>query len=188
MTRESNAPAAGAFRPETVIATLIGALALGVSAYTAYVQRQQVRAQVWPVIESYTGNQPKLRLWLANKGVGPALIKHVRITVDGSPVRTWNEAMTRLLGPGQYFYSYESVGHRTVSAGEALDLFVPHFEGGLASPAAARFDKERFRVGVELCYCSTLGDCWTATRSPTQVRRIDETRQCPAASENTFEQ
>jgi len=71
VTQEPTRPAAGAFRPETVIASLIGALALVVSAYTAYVQRQQVRAQVWPVIEYYTGNQPKLRLWLANKGVGP---------------------------------------------------------------------------------------------------------------------
>src|SRR5262245_57135936 len=31
-----------------VIATLVGLLALVVSAFTAYVQRQQLRAQVWP--------------------------------------------------------------------------------------------------------------------------------------------
>ena len=31
-----------------VIATLVGMLALLVAGYTAYIQRQQVRAQVWP--------------------------------------------------------------------------------------------------------------------------------------------
>ncbi len=34
-----------------VIAAFVGLLALCVSGYTAYLQRQQVRAQVWPYIE-----------------------------------------------------------------------------------------------------------------------------------------
>ena len=188
MSREPGSPTNTAFRPETMIATLIGALAVAVSAYTAYIQRQQVRAQVWPVLEYYTGNQPKLRLWVANKGVGPALIKHVVITVDGAPVRDWNEAMDRLLGPGQYRYSYDSIGRRTLSAGEALDIFVPHFEGELKNPLWLRFDRERMRVGVELCYCSALGDCWTASRTPGQTQQVDETKKCPAPSARTFNQ
>ena len=38
----------GASRYDAVIATLVGFCALRVSGYTAYVQRQQVRAAVWP--------------------------------------------------------------------------------------------------------------------------------------------
>src|SRR3569833_993373 len=34
-----------------VIASFIGLLALAVSGYTAYVQREQLRAQVWPRLE-----------------------------------------------------------------------------------------------------------------------------------------
>jgi len=43
-------------RYETVIATLVGFLALSISSYTAYMQRQQVRASVWPILEYNTSN------------------------------------------------------------------------------------------------------------------------------------
>lgn len=60
----------GASRYEAVIATLIGLLAVCVSAYTAYMQRQQVRA-VWPILEFGYSNHPDIHFTLANKGVGP---------------------------------------------------------------------------------------------------------------------
>jgi hypothetical protein len=37
---------------------------------------------------------------LANKGVGPAIIRHVIVRVDGQPVRNWREALEKILGPG----------------------------------------------------------------------------------------
>src|ERR1043165_8879381 len=77
-------------RYETIIATLVGVSALFVSAYTAYVQRQQVRAAVWPILEYSTSNDPKIRFTLDNKGVGPAIVRHVVVRVDGEPVRNWN--------------------------------------------------------------------------------------------------
>ena len=49
-------------RYETVITTLVGFLALCVSGYTAYMQRQQVRAAVWPILEFDSGNQPDIHL------------------------------------------------------------------------------------------------------------------------------
>jgi hypothetical protein len=36
-------------------------------------QRHQVRAAVWPILEFDTGNGP-IRFTLVNKGVGPAII------------------------------------------------------------------------------------------------------------------
>jgi hypothetical protein len=83
----------GAVRYDTWIATLIGALAIAVSAYTAYVQRQQVCAQVWPVLELSTSNEPELIVSVSNKGVGPALVRHVIITVDDKPVPNWKAAL-----------------------------------------------------------------------------------------------
>src|SRR5437899_9397323 len=55
-----------ASRYDAVIATLVGLCALCVSAYTAYVQRQQVRAAVWPILEFDSGNGP-IHFTLANK-------------------------------------------------------------------------------------------------------------------------
>src|ERR1700761_8348879 len=104
-----------AIRYDTVIATLIGLLAIAVSAYTAYIQRQQVRAQVWPVLEFSTSNQPQLMINLANKGVGPAIVRHVIITVDDKPVKDWQEAMRQMLGPGSYFFSQDTVINRIIS-------------------------------------------------------------------------
>src|SRR5438046_1878347 len=76
----------GASRYDALIATFVGLCALCVSGYTAYVQRQQVRAAVWPILEFDSGNGP-IRFILANKGVGPAIIKHVIVRVDDHPVK-----------------------------------------------------------------------------------------------------
>lgn len=175
-------------RFQAVVATLIGALALGVSAYTAYVQRQQVRAQVWPVLEYGSDNEPGLRLWLANKGVGPAFIRHVLVTVDGKAIPNWRDAMELLLGPGKYSYAQSNISHRVLSPGETLSILSPRFEGGSQNPLWVRFNKERLRVGLEVCYCSTLGECWTLVAPVGQPERTDETRHCPVASDSTFKQ
>jgi len=54
-----------ASRYDAVIATLVGFCALCVSAYTAYVQRQQVRAAVWPILEFDSSNAPDIHFTLA---------------------------------------------------------------------------------------------------------------------------
>jgi hypothetical protein len=50
----------GASRYDAVIATLVGFCVLCVSGYTAWVQRQQVRAAVWPILEYQTSNAPDI--------------------------------------------------------------------------------------------------------------------------------
>src|SRR4051812_25027288 len=93
-----------ALRYDAAIATLVGFLALFVSAYTAYEQHLQVRAQVWPILEVTMGNAP-IRMWVANKGPGPALVRDVVVRVDGKPIATWGEGLERTLGPGDYNYA-----------------------------------------------------------------------------------
>ena len=83
----------GASRYDAVIATFVGVCALCVSGYTAHVQRQQVRAAVWPILEFDSSNAPDIHFTLANKGVGPAIIRNVIVRVDGQPVRNWKEAL-----------------------------------------------------------------------------------------------
>src|SRR3569832_1502017 len=78
-----------------VIAALIGLLALCVSGYTAYLQRQQVRAQVWPYLEpGMSGNKRELIVF--NKGVGPAIVEGVQVFVDGKPQHNWSEVFSAL--------------------------------------------------------------------------------------------
>jgi hypothetical protein len=94
-----------ASRYETVVATFIALLAVCVAGYTAYMQRQQVRAAVWPILEFDSSNGPDIHFTVANKGVGPAIIRHVIVRVDAQPVKNWNEALDKLVGPGKHHFS-----------------------------------------------------------------------------------
>ena len=86
----------GASRYDAIIATFVGFCALCVSGYTAYMQRQQVRGAVWPILQFDSSNGP-IRFTLANKGVGPAIIKHVIVKVDDQPVKDWAEVLQKFL-------------------------------------------------------------------------------------------
>jgi len=183
----------GASRYDVVIATVVGFLALCVSGYTAYMQRQQVRAAVWPILQFDSNNGP-ISLILANKGVGPAIIKHVIVKVDDQQVKNWLEAMNKILGAGDHHYSESDMSGRVLSAGESLAIFIPHdadnnplnFDN--SNPMWVKLNKDRFRVTVEICYCSTLNECWTVRGGGTGPNTTTATRRCPAPSAESFEQ
>ena len=60
MPKEKETRAAS--RYETVVATFIVLLAVCVAGYTAYMQRQQVRAAVWPILEFDSSMVPTFTL------------------------------------------------------------------------------------------------------------------------------
>jgi hypothetical protein len=181
-------------RYETIIATLVGVSALFVSGYTAYVQRQQVRAAVWPILEYSTSNDPRIRFTLDNKGVGPAIIRNVIIRVDGEPVRNWEAALQKLLGPGEYKFTQSTISGHTFAGGESMDVMVPHASDGgpltfdKSGALWTALNKERGRVAVEICYSSTLGDCWILRRDANTRSTTTEARTCPDPSAISFEQ
>ena len=184
----------GEIHYETFIVTVIGICALFVSGYTAYVQRQQVRAAVWPILEYGTSNEPKIRFTIDNKGVGPAIIRNVIVRIDGEAVRNWHDALQKLLGPGDYKFTQSSISGHTFSAGESMDVMVPHnFDGGpltfdKSNPLWASLNKERHRVAMEICYSSTLGDCWILRSNPNARSTTTEVRTCSDSSALSFEQ
>ena len=165
-----------------------------VSAYTAYVQRQQVRAAVWPILEFDSSNAPDIHFTLANKGVGPAIIRHVIVRVDGQPVRNWSEALEKILGPGKHLGSESDMSRHVFAAGESITVFTPHdpennpLNFDKSNPLWAKMNKDRFRVTVEICYCSTLDECWTLRAGGSGRSTTAETRRCPTSSEVSFEQ
>lgn len=141
-----------------VIAALIGLLALFVSGYTAWIQREQVRAQVWPhLLIGYT--DPDRQLVVMNKGVGPALVKSVEVTVGGKPQRNWTAvfaAMGMKLANDEWQQS--TLNGNVLSPGDKLSFM------SLPTPAEYRqfrdLEQAGKRVQVRICYCSTLGECW----------------------------
>ena len=183
-----------ASRYDAVIATLVGFLALCVSGYTAYMQRQQVRAVVWPILEFGYSNHPDIHFTLANKGVGPAIIRHVVVKVDGQPVVDWVEALRKLAGPGEPRYSESDMSGRVLAAGESMTVLTPQDPEGnpivfdKSNPLWVEMNKARERVEVEICYCSTLGECWTLRGGETTASTTTEIRRCPSPSATSFRQ
>ena len=184
----------GASRYDAVIATFVGFLALCVSGYTAYMQRQQVRAAVWPILEFDSSNAPDIHFTLANKGVGPAIIRHVIVKVDGQPVRNWKEALDKILGPGEQLGSESDMSGYVFAAGESRTVFTPRDVNNnpltfdKSNPFWVQMNKERFRVTVEICYCSTLGECWTLRAGGLKPGTTTETHRCPTPPTNSFQQ
>jgi hypothetical protein len=182
-----------ASRYDAVIATLVGLCALCVSAYTAHVQRQQVRAAVWPILEFDSSNAP-IHFILANKGVGPAIIRHVIVKVDDQPVRNWREALEKMLGPGEHLGSESDMSGRVFAAGESMTVFTPRdpennpLNFDKSNPLWVKMNKDRLRVTVEICYCSTLDECWTLRAGGSAPGTTTESRRCQTSSAISFQQ
>jgi hypothetical protein len=160
-----------------LIAVMIGVLALLVSGYTAYIQRQQVRAEVWPnlLIGFY---DPEQAIGIQNKGVGPAIVKSIEVWVDGESRSTWSNVL-KALGLPEHRIVISTVSDTVISPGERIraitivdpDQF-PGFRDGVST-----------RVNSEICYCSTLGECWMySDRNPAHKPTTTAVDECPAVA------
>jgi hypothetical protein len=164
-----------------VIAALVGLLALCVSGYTAYLQREQVRAQVWPYLETGISGS-KRELTLVNKGVGPALIRSVQIYVDSKPQHDWDAVYAALGLKFEHRPPYSTVSSVVLSAGEHIDqvLFWNTDDFNL-------YAKQATRVAMRLCYCSTMKECWIRDeREKNSSRVTTEADTCPAKGPDDF--
>ncbi len=164
-----------------VVATLVGALALAVSAYTAYLQRMQVRAQVWPYLLT-ADYDTESTIKLLNKGVGPAIVRSMHVWVDGKPQPTWR-AVVDALGFERITLRTSTISDNVVSGGEVVPMLVfPDNE------TYRRFRSERAkRIGMQICYCSTLDECWVyGSRDPQSDLLQEAVDRCPAASADAF--
>jgi len=162
-----------------LIAVLIGMLALTVSGYTAWLQRQQVRAQVWPYLEPAVSKATR-DVWMVNKGVGPAIVHRVQLTVDDRPQRDWRSAFDALgiekLPPSS------TLSGVVVAPGEKIRQLV--FQD-LAEYQA--FMKQYQRIALRVCYCSALGECWVMDQRQQDVTRQREPVEvCPGPSDQDF--
>lgn len=159
-----------------IVASLIGLLALAVAGYTAWIQREQVRAQVWPYLIGGSSSASNDLIWI-NKGVGPAIIRSVEVGFDGRSHADWSSVL-HALEPKPEGWRQSFLAGNVVSAGETVTWL--HF--------STRSDFDRFMAlgqqrgfRVDLCYCSTLGDCWW-TRWNRSGR--EPATHCPALPES----
>lgn len=157
-------------------------------------RRQQVRGAVWPILQFDSSNVPDIHFTLANKGVGPAIIRDVIVKADGRPVKNWREALEILLGPGKHGGSESDMSGRMLAAGESMTVLAPFAPEGKpisfdeSNPLWVKMNKDRARIAVEICYSSTLGECWTLRARESTRSTTTETRRCPTPSAMSFQQ
>ena len=161
----------------TIIAALIGLLALVVSAYTAYLQRQQVRAQVWPYIESGWSQSGRYVL-IANKGVGPARIETLQVFVDGKPYPNWNAVFKALDVTFDVPPPWSTSHGIVLSPGSQIQQLSFKTDADFL-----KFDPLYRRIDIAACYCSSLRECWQLDEredDPDKVRReVDRCARSP---------
>ncbi|WP_158884975.1 hypothetical protein [Rhodanobacter sp. L36] len=170
------------------IASMIGLLALLVSGYTAYIQRQQVRAQVWPYLSKAYVSPTEVEdkpytLAIFNKGVGPAIVQSVQVSVDGKSQTTWKSVFD-VLGLPSGKMEFSSLDGNVLSPGETLPIQVFH-----DAAEVSRFRQAmKMRVTMHICYCSTLGECWMLADQKQQGEPdVQAIAKCPRlATADTF--
>ncbi len=161
-----------------LIAAAIGVLALLVSGYTAYIQRQQVRAQVWPWLVA-GNNDLDQSLVIYNKGVGPAIVRSAQMFVDGRPQTDWHHVLIAL-GLPEHGFEQSTINPNVLTPGEQLKAIkFPEAERWLAFRAAASK-----RLTINVCFCSTLDECWMYDdRNPVgykeSTRLVHDVDHCP---------
>lgn len=157
-------------------ALAVSALAMLSSALQVGLQRSQERAAVWPHLSlgtSYSG--VGFAYVVQNKGMGPALVRHVDIRLDGQSVDGWRGVLAALFGP-DHPYGWDrvratDVQDRVLAAGERVEAFAIGWDERVR-PAFANAS----RLEVRVCYCSVLDDCWI-TRAGVDHDEVD---RCPA--------
>lgn len=144
-----------------VIATFIGLLALAVSGYTAYLQRRQLRAQVWPHLEiKYSSVEH--RFFVVNQGTGPARVTGMRVTSGGTVIRSWDDAL-RLAGFTEGEGTTRSSFHQAVlSADKEFTLLHAAEDDASRARFAELFPRRPHALDITVCYCSVLDECWIA--------------------------
>lgn len=162
-----------------VIATLVGLLALCVSAYTAVLQQQQVRAQVWPRLQLMSSGSLQ-EVLVMNKGVGPAVIESVRVTVAGVPQRDW-KMLAQTLGVTPAEYVQSTVNGTVISGGERYVM----------ANFPDRQVWERIRPQLQqlqrrFCYCSTLDECWVVQTAQDSANEYQSVARCERSATDEF--
>lgn len=161
-----------------IIAALVGLLALIVSGYTAYVQRQQVRAQVWPYLQ-FEFSTVLAHLEWRNQGMGPAIVHSVQAFVGGKPQHDWHE-LKHSLAVDDLHFTTSSMNGTVLTPGQTLEWIRFQDEADFAR----FFDAgKRMKFRYRICYCSTLDECWLFDSDAPRRQSIDRCQELSDADE-----
>lgn len=175
--------------PEMVVAlaaVVVGICALFVSFVQVQIMREEQHTSVLPRlrIEQHYSEGQYLRLLLVNNGLGPAVVKNVRMSIDEEPATTWSEVTETLVPdhtPGDLSLTY--INGQILPAGEMVTFF-----SSLDTTFTEQLVDQMGRLVIQICYCSVYEDCWSMVRAYEQRTSSEPegVRACPTLDENSF--
>lgn len=164
-------------------AIVISLISLAVAIHHGRVQERLVAANSWPFLIWNTGVEQDARgqrfsIFIANSGVGPAILKGLVVRYQGKPVRGWIELLQECCG----------VDRQTMPDPPALGFFTGGELRGVISSGETRtlisltrlpqnpqlwerLMAARLELTFEACYCSIVGECWKS-----DLRTLEQAR------------
>jgi len=172
----------------SVVGVFIAVLALYAALTESEAVRQQTSAAVWPFVQVSIADfdsreDAGFTLSFTNAGVGPALVRSLRVIVDGEPMRDWAHIVAHLGGTLDDQVGRSHISDRVLSPGQKIDLIsvtdtalARQFQAVIANPENS----------ISYCYCSIFDDCWLAD-SRYQALDPEPVEACPNFLEATFQ-
>lgn len=143
-----------------VAAIIVSACALAVSFYEVGIMREQQKNSVWPHVEM--GQQYDIEgfaLEASNKGIGPAIVKSMKVKAGQKSVNSLQELLDEVLGEGHGIgwnnYSIHNVNGNVLEPGYNMPMV--RFKW---TEKTRELQKKISKISMELIYESIYGDCW----------------------------
>lgn len=146
--------------PETFVAfaaLIVSVSAVAVGIYEAALQRKHDRAEVWPHVELEAYTSPgEISVSIENTGIGPAIVRTLAVSVDGTEQGSWPAVVKRLVpADAKVSISTSTTVDAALRPGQKTRLVSLN-----PSELPAGFLQEVGRVSIRLCYTSVFEEHW----------------------------
>ncbi len=147
---------------------------------------QQTKASAWPNLQvglslfnTSKKSTDSLKIVVANKGIGPAIIERVKVTYDGQIVKNWWDLFDKAKVPDSVStgISNRNINKSVISANEKFFWLQLNNDQDLTNWIYTRTEK----IKIEIYYKSVFGDYWLLTKDGIQntsetiaIKNIDD--------------
>ena len=145
-------------------AIFIAVIALGVAVYEAKVTRKHQEFSVWPHLIFYNtsvaqidNREMPLASYLKNNGIGPALIKKLKITYKNKEYPDMGRVFKEVFPDEDVIMSDKDIA-RVILPGKDVLLL-----GGFINSSQIKKYNQKIKEGnvkIEVCFCSLYKKCW----------------------------
>jgi hypothetical protein len=167
-----------------IAAGIISLSALSVSLYEAYLMRMESRVAVLPILETWSFHGSEgFGVNVANKGIGPAMIRSVEVSRDGAAARSWAAVYEGVLEGDPPAFSLAMITGNVMMPGEIVPAIQVE-----RSEAARQLWISSESVSMTICYCSIYEECWIQTLDNVRagVPRTEPAASCEVNEESRF--